>query len=404
MPVKLRELCLADFQVAADTGRCPSRLFSILVLIRSQLSLDTQEIEGANSVLQAMAKAAPTLRMGLASDRMKVKKGDKLTPTECVGMHQLILQRQSSEAHLARFAEVDLRSVPPEEGRCNCKHGASQESLLASRFAVAFAQRFGVALDYAWTPTPVVDGAGGFVICWSYYRKYFIADGTFVMQNGIWHFRLELPIRIRCLVDEICGLPTFSCQTKTCSLNRVPVDRWVSRRAAQLDLGSQTTVRLKPAKPSAKKPGSQMPDEAAAAAPPDLDLAPILGEGGMDIDFDIDDPELLTKWLGEVMEGGGDVGEDDRDDVGDSDADSADEQELDEDGHEVPDQPEPDDREQHEAAPHAADRLDPQDQSRLKDIVQAITKDNMMEVEQMQERMLDTRSTPIQTKDLQRSV
>eukprot|EP00972_Heterocapsa_arctica_P087326 12878356-Heterocapsa_arctica.AAC.1 len=69
--------------------------------------------------------------MGLASDRMKIKKGDKMTPTECVCMHQLVLQRQSSEAHLARFAELDLHIVPPEDGRCNCKHGASQELLLA---------------------------------------------------------------------------------------------------------------------------------------------------------------------------------------------------------------------------------------------------------------------------------
>ena len=57
MPVKFRDLFRRDFEVIAQTGQVPVKLFGTLLVFRARLPADTQEIEGANSILKAMAQA-----------------------------------------------------------------------------------------------------------------------------------------------------------------------------------------------------------------------------------------------------------------------------------------------------------------------------------------------------------
>ena len=73
--------------------------------------MDTQEIEGANSVLQAMAKAAPRMTLPLASDRMRIKKGDPIMPIDAAALNHRVLEWQKSSNFQHRFAIVPCEAV-----------------------------------------------------------------------------------------------------------------------------------------------------------------------------------------------------------------------------------------------------------------------------------------------------
>ena len=75
VPFKLSKLFASELQVVCADGRVPLKLFELLVLIRAQLPMDVQEVEGMNSILQMMGKRAPNMNVTLASDRMQLKKG-----------------------------------------------------------------------------------------------------------------------------------------------------------------------------------------------------------------------------------------------------------------------------------------------------------------------------------------
>ena len=65
--IKFVALFLWELQQIASTGFCPIRLFVWLLVLRSQMPADTQDVEGMNSVLQWMTKCAPTLRQPMVS-------------------------------------------------------------------------------------------------------------------------------------------------------------------------------------------------------------------------------------------------------------------------------------------------------------------------------------------------
>ena len=77
--IKLKHAFADELNQAAASGTCPSTLFSFMRLVRSKLPSETQDIEGMNSVLQRMAKLAPNLQMAMASDRLGIKTGDRIT-------------------------------------------------------------------------------------------------------------------------------------------------------------------------------------------------------------------------------------------------------------------------------------------------------------------------------------
>ena len=91
MFVKLRKCFASELQVVAQDGRVPLNLFDALLLIRAQLPLDVQEIEGMNSVLQVMGHRAHNMYVPLASDRLQLKKGDTITADECTSLHDNVM-------------------------------------------------------------------------------------------------------------------------------------------------------------------------------------------------------------------------------------------------------------------------------------------------------------------------
>ena len=51
----------------ASTGVCPLSLFLFILILRSQMPSDTQDVEGMNSILQWMTKIAPTIKKALVN-------------------------------------------------------------------------------------------------------------------------------------------------------------------------------------------------------------------------------------------------------------------------------------------------------------------------------------------------
>ena len=67
--VKTKALFRDELKMSADAGRCCSNLFSFMVMVRSQLTGESQCIEGRNSILQIMSKRAPRMQHPLANAR-----------------------------------------------------------------------------------------------------------------------------------------------------------------------------------------------------------------------------------------------------------------------------------------------------------------------------------------------
>lgn len=133
-----------------DDGLCPPNLFVAWWILRSQLGFDTQEVEGANSVLQTMAKAAPSIRHGLASDRMRIKLGDAISPAECCGWHANVVHHQATDEYVNRFAEGGRVRATPEAKRRPCEHARVDTILPMLRFALGAWRLPNFAVDLAW--------------------------------------------------------------------------------------------------------------------------------------------------------------------------------------------------------------------------------------------------------------
>jgi hypothetical protein len=95
--VKLRGFFMDEFREVCSTGKCPPRLFGALLVLRSKLPHNTQDIEGVNSILQIMHRVAPRLGLACANARMAMKIGDPISAEECVDLHKQVLQDITSQ-------------------------------------------------------------------------------------------------------------------------------------------------------------------------------------------------------------------------------------------------------------------------------------------------------------------
>lgn len=124
--LKAREIFRDDLQQTARDGTVSKRLYGWVLILRSLLPHDTQDIEGANSILVAMSKAAPQLQIGLASARMSVKLGTCIGLHECCELHDAVMEHMGTQGYDNRFA-VAMPELPEPLGgaqarsRCRCK-------------------------------------------------------------------------------------------------------------------------------------------------------------------------------------------------------------------------------------------------------------------------------------------
>jgi len=101
--LKLLRKFRVELLEVARTGKCPHRLHSLLMLVRSLWFADTQKVEGANSVLQTICKRAPNIHVPLLSDRLSMKLGESLVPKDCCALHTDVVLRQADALQAERY-------------------------------------------------------------------------------------------------------------------------------------------------------------------------------------------------------------------------------------------------------------------------------------------------------------
>ena len=141
--------------------------------------MDTQEVEGANSVLQRMATLAPGLRHALASDRLRNRKGDSITAAECCALHEQIMEYSQSQEHAGRFENGGGPPVPNEWILRACehmRHEVAEVSERAERLQRGFAgtRHIDATFAYAWHPPTPGTSTHCFIPVWTYYSKVFV--------------------------------------------------------------------------------------------------------------------------------------------------------------------------------------------------------------------------------------
>ena len=72
--VKLRRLFARELTVAAELGTLDPTLFTLLMDVSLVWPLDTQELEGCNSVIKYVVELSPNISWQLLSSRITLKK------------------------------------------------------------------------------------------------------------------------------------------------------------------------------------------------------------------------------------------------------------------------------------------------------------------------------------------
>ena len=108
VPFKLRKLFASEIAVVRATGKVPHNLFGFLLLLRSMIPVDTQDIEGMNSVLQTICRQAPFIHMSLACARMSIKFGQDISVRECTDMHAVVVEYMHTDEWINRHADLGI--------------------------------------------------------------------------------------------------------------------------------------------------------------------------------------------------------------------------------------------------------------------------------------------------------
>ncbi|CAK0828843.1 unnamed protein product [Prorocentrum cordatum] len=204
---KIRDLFRDDWRAMVESGQCSARLYVFLLVWRIRLPRDTQGLEGANSVLQRMARIAPNLHIPLASDRLRLKLGAPIGAEDCVDLHGAIMDQFRTHDYAGRFLPVVVAEPleaagpppPPAFPRCDAAIRA------AARYAYVAGALMPTYMDRAFT---FVEGAGedraAFLMCWSYHSEVSCATGVLrPLGGGAWFFHLDRPVRIATLTEVI---------------------------------------------------------------------------------------------------------------------------------------------------------------------------------------------------------
>ena len=171
---KMKQLYKTEFEHMAATGECNATLFMHLLLVRAQLTGESQSIEGRNSVLQRMAKAAPNMSHALANTRIKLKmEEDPLTPSECARDDKAAVARLKTDSHQLRLVSCldNLHLVPLENN--TILPDPSEVQKLAYSYALGVYNVAVPGASHVW-----VFEAKAFIISWTYKRIVFVIVGT----------------------------------------------------------------------------------------------------------------------------------------------------------------------------------------------------------------------------------
>ena len=264
--LKLRAAFFAEWAVVADgDGRCPLRLWQFMLLFRAGITMDVQEVEGMNSLVQSMSKHAPSIGLPLASDRMQIKKGIDISPSECTDLHGDVVRAMESDETTQRFLPVVASHSPDEAVAHSCPH-RPEVSPMAARIALGCFKQKVVGNMAVWMLKNRIPGPA-FTMCWTYHYKIFCMMGAVCMDDsGVLIFEFDVPLACRLLQhlisedDRVAAAPrSFRIFRRFATWNTSVRRATLSATASHVDV-KPAARRRPPAAPGAAA--------AAAAAPP----------------------------------------------------------------------------------------------------------------------------------------
>ena len=146
-----------------------------------------------NSILQEMARRAPSLQVPLCADRMHLRFGDAITAAQCCDVHKEVNKHQASQSYRMRYAESDgpLHAVPREVDRAPDKSSMETDVI---GLILPLCRLIEVKAEYIhiFGDSPIVDTAPCWVPAWSFYARRFCCS----------RFRYK---SWRCRQGSVCG-------------------------------------------------------------------------------------------------------------------------------------------------------------------------------------------------------
>ena len=340
---KIREVYKRDWEHMRSSGMCCRGLFAVLLTLRGVLHGDTQEIEGWNNVLQLMGRRARSMRIPLASARMKLKHGARITPEQCCAVAGEIKREMHTSEYADRFRPVEEHvpsahataaagSAQCHEPSCCMHHDPLlvKAALLAHPVKNSIEQTALHAM-YVYIISKVagknlVTSNKGFVLSFSFYSTLWCNSGNISSASGEKTFHLILPLRPVKLVflvkDAIAAHDAEDPQRQAASATEFTLAkyraRWMSPSTCRLDAGSVQEIDIKSRAPKRKRPEH----EARPDGGPDEDgVSDLLAEMLSEIPWGDNDDNVGEVPTDVWAEHGEEHGDEHEDEEADSDVD-----------------------------------------------------------------------------------
>ena len=267
LPRKIRVLLRDQIHFAADTGLCSEDLWTFLLIYRARLPYQNQSVEGHISVMQRLANLGPRSFIAGISARLRNKLGDPIPISVCVDLDEEIREYMGTVDFRQRFLPT-VEGVPPETLVYDLNTDTEK---LAKRYESMIINRMydESGLTSVWAFERIQDGAPIYMICWSYYYRYFVVHGVGDAESGSLFFKFCDAAPTSLLMHRIEDVlrqranPVAETQIDVYTATL----EWVAVRRPRILLDTQKRHKVKPASPPPPRPSAAAASSASSGAP-----------------------------------------------------------------------------------------------------------------------------------------
>jgi hypothetical protein len=197
-----------DLEFVVRTGKLTTYLKHFLELLKLLLPIDTQSLEGMNSILQALAKRAPRMLLPLLNARMSIKKNAVPSVSECANLDANVSAMLNDESFTrSRFAPVPIPCAPDGSVDLPLPMPATYDSAAAKAASVAcqIARNHAVGPTYAYMMRVPggEDGVAVFLLTRRLRLYTHCVLGFLEAVGDTWRFRRAIPFAFQSCVDMV---------------------------------------------------------------------------------------------------------------------------------------------------------------------------------------------------------
>ena len=233
---KARFVFINEIVLSKDTGLCSHNLYAWLLVFRAELSEQTEDLEGCNSILQVMTSRGPRVKLPSADARMTTRFGQSVDAHECSSRHNDIQAFMETPQSVSKFSLVPVgdgpdlpRVVPPAPLNATSILAASLALSLYRQALSRLATHVTIFAPKQTDASNFAEGHhSGFVFSWSHYSTMFAHPGT--IDNGRFMVARPLVSSVVTAVAIISGLPCYQSM----------YDEFIAQREAGKSSGKKT--------------------------------------------------------------------------------------------------------------------------------------------------------------------